>query len=142
VAPPASQPAKPGQGDVKAAFLEQIRLKKRLLHGTVVAQAARIDVTDTQVVFAFGPQHRVLRKQVEENRGVLEQLAEEVAGRKLTVTTVDVEAAPTAAGAAPAARDAETAAKLRERALADNAVQAMLDVFPAAEIKDVEEIDK
>ena len=47
-------------------------------------------------------------------------------------------AAPAAAGVATAADEGR--ARLRERALADNAVQAMLEVLPA-EIRDVEEID-
>jgi DNA polymerase-3 subunit gamma/tau len=122
-------------------FFEQIRVRKRLLHGTVVAQAQRVDVEGNVVTFGYGPQHRVLRKQIEEARGVLEQMASEVAGRPMTVRSAEVDAAPPAtpaAGAQDAAADPQ--ARLRERALADNAVQAMLDVFPA-EITDVEEME-
>jgi DNA polymerase-3 subunit gamma/tau len=146
-AAPASATTVPGtpataddDAGLRERFVEQIRQRKRLLHGTVVAQAQRVEVTGDVVTFCFTSQHRVLRKQVEENRGVLEQLAEEVAGRPMTVRAAEVDPPPAAPGAAPSS-DQEAQARLRERALADNAVQAMLDVFPA-QITDVEEIDR
>jgi hypothetical protein len=98
-----------------------------------------------------------MRQQVEQRRGWLEQLAESVAGRKIAVTTVrgSVGAPPasalaaTAASAdkpvapkapvAPSAPVAPNAPDLKARAMADDGVQALLDVFPA-EIRDVEEI--
>jgi hypothetical protein len=48
-------------------------------------------------------------------------------------------AAPAGPGDGTAAGEDEKRAALREQALADSGVQAMLDVF-AAEIKDVEEM--
>ena len=95
-----------------------------------------------------------MRLQVEQRRAWLEQLAESVAGRKIAVATVkgSVGAAP-ALGTAPQAPVAPNApvapvapvapaapgGDLRSRAMADEGVQALLDVFPA-EIRDVEEI--
>jgi DNA polymerase-3 subunit gamma/tau len=134
--------APPDPGRFKEAFVEEIRQKKRLLHGTVVAQAHRLDIEEDAVVFVFGAPQRVLRKQVEENRAVLEQIARAVAGRPMTVRAVTLDAVPEvrpAAGLEPAPPE-DPRGSLRERALADNAVQAMLDVFPA-EIRDVEEIE-
>ena len=79
----------------------------------------------------------------EQNRAWLETLAQQAAGRRVAVAGVQTGAAPADAakpedrpGEAPA-RDKQTA--LREQALADAGVQAMLEVFPA-EIRDVEEM--
>jgi DNA polymerase-3 subunit gamma/tau len=122
-------------------FFEQIRQKKKLLHGTVVAQAHRVEIADDVVTFCFGPQHRILRRQVEDNRGVLEQIASDVAGRRMSVRAAELEVTPPSAASAGNGAGADQArTRLRERALADSAVQAMLEVFPA-EITDVEEID-
>ena len=129
---------------MKEAFLAEIRKAKKFFHGTVVAQAQRIEVEQDRVVFAFAPQHRALRLQLEQSRVWLETVASGLAGRKMTIAGVEGAAAaaePRAPGA-PADQRAQTPdrqAALRERALADSGVQAMLDVF-AAEIRDVEEI--
>jgi hypothetical protein len=136
--------------DVKEAFLGEIRKTKKFFHGTVVAQAQRIDVEADGVVFVFGPQHRALRAQLEQNRPWLEAAASQLAGRKMTVTAAEGTAvagsassnpaAPRAAAPiAPAAPGPDQKQSLKERALADTGVQTMLDVF-AAEIKDVEEM--
>jgi hypothetical protein len=131
---PLAVPSTPGQ--LKEQFLEEVRRWNRLFHGTVVAQAYSIDVSAAGVVFGFTPQHGVLRQQFEQKRATLAEIASRVAGRPMTVTAVEVAAAPKVLETTPP--DAERD-RLRERALATDAVQAMLDVFPA-EIKDVEEI--
>ncbi len=136
----AGDPAK-----LKDAFLDEIKKSKKFFHGTVVAQAQRIDVDGDRIVFAFGPQHRTLREQLEQTRPWLEQTASDLAGRKMSIAAAEGqsspaaagEASPRASGTAPAGQDRTQ--ELKERALADNGVQAMLDVF-AAEIKDVEEM--
>jgi DNA polymerase-3 subunit gamma/tau len=132
--------------DVKDAFLGEIRKAKKFFYGTVVAQAQRIDVEADKVVFVFGPQHRALRVQLEQNRPWLEAAATQLAGRRLTVTAAEGTAAPAVppkpgmAKSGPAAVPApDRQQALKERALSDTGVQTMLDVF-AAEIKDVEEI--
>jgi hypothetical protein len=144
--------------EVKEAFLAEIRKAKKFFHGTVVAQAQRIDVEADRVVFVFGPQHRALRAQLEQNRPWLESAATQLAGRKMTVTAAEGTGAPgtlspasskppettrggdgggkpsSSGGPAP-----DRQQSLKERALSDTGVQTMLDVF-AAEIKDVEEM--
>ena len=102
-----------------------------------------------------------MRQQVEQRRGWLEQLAESVAGRKIAVTTVKgsvgappasafaataassdkpvAPKAPVASASAPGGATADKPGDLKARAMADDGVQALLDVFPA-EIRDVEEI--
>jgi len=141
-------------GDLKDAFLDEIRKAKKFFYGTVVAQAQRIDLEPDRVVFVFGVQHRALRTQLEQNRPWLEAAATALVGRKMTVTST--EGVPSPSGGPPSLADASyggtAAAKkpdaaaasdpkqtLKERALSDAGVQTMLDVF-AAEIKDIEEM--
>jgi DNA polymerase III subunit gamma/tau len=127
--------------DLKESFLNEVRKSKKYFYGTVVAQAQRIDIEGDRVVFTFTPQHRLLRGQLDQMRTWLDALASQLSGRKMTVTSVEGVAAPAKTGAGspgvqPVAKDRQS--DLRQQALADTGVQAMLDVF-AAEIKDVEE---
>jgi hypothetical protein len=146
---------------LKDAFLGEIRKAKKFFYGTVVAQAQRIDLESDKFVFAFAPQHRALRAQLDQNRAWLESAATQLAGRKMTVTAAEGVASaaggpPSPAGAAPSAHPAgyggtpsavhgeaagggDQKQSLKERALSDASVQTMLDVF-AAEIKDIEEM--
>ena len=131
---------------VKEAFLAEIRKAKKFFHGTVVAQAQKIEFEGDKVVFTFGPQHRALRVQLEQNRPWLESAASQLAGRKVVVVAAEGPATASSAAAAASAAIASDAAPepdrqqaLRERALSDTGVQTMLDVF-AAEIKDIEEM--
>jgi DNA polymerase-3 subunit gamma/tau len=147
-APPAAV-GDPAQ--LKDAFLEEIRKAKKFFYGTVVAQAQRIEVQPDAITFVFAPQHRALRVQLDQSRAWLEETASRLAGRKMAIAAA--EGAAPAAGAAPAkAGVAATAAahdpadggadrkqELKDRAMEDKGVQAMLDVF-AAEIKDIEEM--
>jgi DNA polymerase-3 subunit gamma/tau len=128
------------EGDLKERLLGEIRKQKKFFHGTVVAQAQRIDLDQDKVVFVFGPQHRALRVQLEQNRPWLEATASELAGRKIAIVSRDDSPAtlPAAAVASDAAPPDKKQA-LKDRALSDAGVQTMLDVF-AAEIKDVEEM--
>ena len=91
-----------------------------------------------------------LRPMFEQNRSWLEALAEKLAGRKIVVDSTQASAEPaaaliravgraTAAGGAAARRQAGRKTALKEQALADAGVQALLEVFPA-EIRDVEEM--
>jgi DNA polymerase-3 subunit gamma/tau len=138
VAAPAPKPLAAG-GDFKDAFLAEIRRQKKFFHGTVVVQAQRIDVERDRVSFVFGPAHRTLRAQLEQNRPWLEQIASEIAGRKVTVLALEG-AAPVAVAAGPqAAQETASQTTLKARALEHEGVQAMLDVFHA-EIRDVEEM--
>jgi DNA polymerase-3 subunit gamma/tau len=126
---------------LKDAFLSEVRKSKKFFYGTVVAQAQRIDVDGDRVVFTFASQHRALRVQLDQSRVWLDALASQLSGRRMTV--VSAEGGPATGGktggeAAPAP-EKDRQSELRQQALADSGVQAMLDVF-AAEIKDVEEM--
>jgi DNA polymerase-3 subunit gamma/tau len=128
-------------GSLKDAFLAEVRAGKGFFYNTVVAQAQRIDVTDDAITFTFSPTHRALKEQFNETRQWLESAAEKTAGRRVTVTAVQGEAATAPAKPEPSKADSAAAGKrdLKAEALSSSAVQAMLDVFPA-EIRDVEEM--
>jgi hypothetical protein len=125
---------------LKDALLAEIRSGKQFFYNTVVAQAQRIEVAGDSVTFVFGPAHKALREQFDQSRTWLEAAAERIAGRRISVTAVQVAAAD-AAPEKPAAAPAGTppTRDLKAEALSSSAVQAVLDVFPA-EIRDVEEL--
>jgi DNA polymerase-3 subunit gamma/tau len=129
-------------GDLKESLLNEIRKSKKYFYGTVIAQAQRIDIDGDRVVFTFAPQHKALRGQLDQSRTSLETLASQLAGRKMTIASVEGTAAAKSTQSAPdqagQSSSNERQQDLRQQALADSGVQAMLDVF-AAEIKDVEE---
>ena len=134
------------QPTLKDALLAEIRKSKAVFYNTVVAQAQKIEVAGDRVTFTFSPAQRALRDQFEQNRGWLESIAQQAGGRKIAVSSAQAEAATPAAGAARDAASggsADSAATkqsaLREQALADAGVQALLEVFPV-EIRDVEEM--
>ena len=73
----------------KEAFLDEVRKVKKFFYGTVIAQAQRIDVEGDRVVFTFGPQHRPLKSQLEQTRPLLETIAGQLSGRKMTVVAAE-----------------------------------------------------
>jgi DNA polymerase III subunit gamma/tau len=132
----------PGRTEVsfKDALLAEIRKSKPVLYNMCVAQAQKIEVNGDRAVFTFAAGQRALRDQFEQNRAWLESVAQQAAGRKIAVTAVQLEAAPAppaGPGADPPPPDRK--AELRQKALAEPGIQAMLEVFPA-EIRDVEEM--
>ena len=142
VAVPAA-PSAPGPGDagLKEALLAELQKTKKFFYGTVIAQAQRIDVEADRVVMTFAPQHRALKQQLEQSRPWLEEMATRLAGRKMIVSGVDgTGPAPGKPGdAARAAAGGDQQSALKQKAMADSGVQALLDVF-RTDIKEVEEI--
>jgi DNA polymerase-3 subunit gamma/tau len=141
---PKPVPAATSEGG-RDAFLVEIRKSKVFFYNTVVAQAQKIEFGPDRVTFTFLPAHRTLREQVDQNRQWLEQIASAVAGRRMPVGAAQSDHAPAPAGLEAGAVAGAVAASqkpvdLRTTAMADSAVQAMLDVFPA-EIENVEEIE-
>ena len=142
--PPIEAPV--ARSGLKDALLAEIQKTKKLFYGTVIAQAQRIEADGDTVSLAFGPQHKIFKQQLEQNRPWLEELASRLAGRKIAVIGVDADGPlPASAGdagrgagsGAPADTDKQSA--LKRKAMADSGVQAMLDVF-RTDIKEVEEI--
>ena len=133
------------EGSFKDALIAEIKKAKAVFYNMVVAQAQKIEVTGDRVVFSFTSAQRALKDQFEQQKSWLESIAQPIAGRRITMASVQVEAG--VAASAPGASDqaaadqksAEKKSALREQALADRGVQTMLEVFPA-EIRDVEEM--
>ena len=131
-------------GNLKDAFLAEIRGAKSGFYNTVVAQARSIEVTPDRVTFTFSPTHTMLRELFDQQRQWLESTAQRLAGRKVAVTAMQAPAGSTSdvtPADAPARVTSEQAPKrdLKAEAMSSSAVQAMLDVFPG-EIRDVEEM--
>ena len=127
---------------LKDAFLEEIRKVKKFFYGTVIAQAQRIEIDGDRIVITFAPQHRALRSQLDQSRPMLESIATQLSGRKMFVVSAEGPASAPGGSADQGGKPGENIEKqaaLREQALADSGVQAMLDVF-SAEIRDVEEM--
>jgi DNA polymerase III gamma/tau subunit len=134
-------------GSVKDALLAEVRKAQAVFYNTVLAQAQKVETEGDRITFVFSPTQRTMKDMFEQKRTWLETLAQQVSGRKMTVAAVqkadaqrDSDAA--SAGLPPAATKPEAQDKksaLREQALADASVQALLEVFPA-EIRDVEEM--
>lgn len=111
-----------------------------MLYNTVLAQAQRLDVSGDRLVLTFASSFK-FGPAFDKYRATIESIATKLAGRKITVEADGTGAEPQAAdapGARPAV-DVERQAALKEQALADTGVQALLEVFPA-EIRDVEEM--
>ena len=146
----------PSDSSFKDALLAEIKKSKAVFYNMVVAQAQKIDVAGDRVTFTFSPNQRTLCETVDQHKAWLEGVAQQLSGRRITVVGVQGGAAPVPsqaapkAGASPGASAASSGAAaspgdnsrkptLREQALADAGVQALLEVFPA-EIRDVEEM--
>ena len=130
----------------KDALLARIRDTKKVFYNMVVAQAQKIEVAGDRLTFTFSSSQRALRDQFEQQRSWLESNAQQVFGRPIALSAVVAESSATpAAGqtatavSAPAQKPVDKKSALRQQALADAGVQAMLEVFPA-EIRDVEEM--
>jgi len=138
-------PPVPGEGEEKPAILAEIKRAKKFFHGTVIAQAQRIELSGNHLTFTFSPAQRTLASQLNQSRDWLETIASNVTGRKIIVTTTSNEeqaapTEPTQLGSPPAPPEKLVDEELQEKALNDTVVQAMLEVFPA-EIKDVQKIE-
>src|SRR5262249_44914853 len=135
----------------KDALLGEVRKAQAVFYNAVLAQAQRVETGNDRITFIFASTQRTMKDMFEQKRPWLENLAQQVSGRKIAVTAAvggptvqpgatepaPSEAAPAAASPAPAIKDRKSA--LRDQALADAGVQALLEVFPA-EIRDVEEM--
>jgi DNA polymerase III subunit gamma/tau len=144
--PPAPPPAAAPVANLKDALLAEIQKTKKFFYGTVIAQAQRIEVDDDRVTVTFSSTHAPMKVQFEQNRPWLEEVASRLAGRRITVSAADSGAAPGAkpgqaarAATSGASTDPDKQSALKEKAMADSGVQALLDVF-RTDIKEVEEM--
>lgn len=130
-----------GQGAGKAEILAEVKRAKKFFHGTVVAQAQRIELLDSRLVFVFTETQRTLAAQLRQNRGWLEEMASRVVGRKIQVATENAPHDAAASSSGQPSAQTEEQVKLRDQALSDPVVQTMLEVFPA-EIGEVKKIER
>jgi DNA polymerase III subunit gamma/tau len=142
---PTPAPVSDATDGFKDKFLAEVRRARAVLYNTVVAQAQKIEVDGSQVTFTYLPNHRTLREKLDQSRPWLEQVASEAAGRKMNVRSAQQEGVAAIADSTGATNPTNPSGEprkitnLKAEAMADAAVQAMLDVFPA-EIRDVEEM--
>lgn len=124
------------QGDEKSTILREIKNVKKFFYGTVVAQAQRIDFKGDRLIFQFSSSQKTLESQLFQSRSWLEELVSNIVQRKVTIETAraqDTLAPSTGPVHGKGEKD------IRTRAVDDQSVQAMLEVF-STEISEVEKI--
>jgi hypothetical protein len=120
------------------AFLDEVkRSRGQADWGMIFMPAKRVDVAVGSVTFVYETQPKLMAGRFEALRPELTALATALAGRPMAVAC-KVEAGP--AAAAPSAQQGEKD-RLKAVAMAEPAVQKLLDVFPA-DIRDVEEVNE
>jgi hypothetical protein len=124
--------------NLKDAFLSDVRKSNAVLYNTVIVQAQRMDVGADRIVMTFSAAQKI-GPTFEKYRAQMEAAATRLAGRKITVLAEMAEHAASPGDEAKRQQEEQRKNALREQALGDAGVQALLDVFPAAEIRDVEE---
>ncbi len=125
-------------------FLADVQRTKATFYGMVVSQAQTVECDGRRLLFTFAPANEHLRAQIESRKNELEAIAQQLAGTRVPIVTArGVVASPetptVAVPLAPAPPAPGPDADLRTRALADEHVRALLEIFPA-EITRVEEI--
>ena len=120
----------------REAFLGEVkRSRGQADWGMVFLPARRVEVGVGAVTFVYESQPKLMAARFEAMRSELSELATGLAGRPMTVSC-RVEGGP--AVVAPSAQQSEKD-RLKAAAMAEPAVQALLDVYPA-DIRDVEEV--
>jgi DNA polymerase-3 subunit gamma/tau len=140
--PPTQIPAQGGLGGsaLKDAVLNEARTTSRMMYNTLLVQAQKLEVLGDRLILTFAASFKY-GPTFDKYKTALEGIASKLGGRKVTVEA-DGSGAELPAEDAPKARPAADPGKqaaLKEQALADAGVQALLEVFPA-EIRDVEEM--
>ena len=121
--------------DLRDRFLTELQRAKATFYGMVVSQAQTVECDGRRLLFTFAPANEHLRAQVEARKGELESIAQQIAGARVPIVTMRGVApspergAPAPLMAAPPAPVPD--ADLRTRALADEHVRALLEIFPA-----------
>jgi len=131
-------PGTPGTSDgggFKDKFLAEVKAGKSTFYNLVVASAFRIDASPAGVSFAFLPNQKNAKGQCEEQKAWLASIAEKVAGKAVPVTVVvaDAGAQPAPAPSSPQSATSKppaAAADLKDEAMQNSTVQALLEIFP------------
>ncbi len=114
------------------ALVEALKKGNRTFFGTALARA-RFEANADRLVITLAGNFE--QQRVETRRAWIEQIIADACGRRLRLDTRVV--VPSAVGEATPGQPDQ--AQLREQAMQSEAVQAMLDVFPA-DIRDVEQL--
>jgi DNA polymerase-3 subunit gamma/tau len=130
---------------LKNALLSQIKSSKVFFYNTVVAQAYRVEVTPSGIVFTFLPNQKVPRQQCEETKGWIEAVAQKIAGRRIPVVVEVAESVPvqppaSATGGGAGQGAGSGSERLRDEVMADPAVQALFEIFPVEKTR-IEEME-
>jgi DNA polymerase-3 subunit gamma/tau len=129
----------PPPPNLKDALLSETRASNAIMYNALIAQAQRMHVDGDRIVLVFAASQKIAPT-FDKYKPALEAMATKLAGRRIAVVA-EIGEATNGAGE-PAAATAESDRRksaLREQALGDPGVQALLEVFPA-EIRDVEEM--
>jgi DNA polymerase-3 subunit gamma/tau len=122
------------EASFKDRLLADVRSGKTTFYNLVVASAYRIDASPDGVTFTFLPNQKNAKAQCEEQKAWLQSIAEKIAGRPVPVSiTVAEGAASPATPAAPAAvreQSVQPQRDVKEEAMANSTVQAVLEIFP------------
>ena len=121
-------------------MIAEAKKSNQIMYNTVLVQAQKLEVLGDRLVLTFASSFK-FGPAFEKYRTTLERIASKLAGRKITVEAdgTGAEAALADTSQKKPVADVEKQAALKEQALADTGVQALLEVFPA-EIRDVEEM--
>ncbi|MEC9302525.1 MAG: DNA polymerase III subunit gamma/tau [Acidobacteriota bacterium] len=118
--------------DLKSACMAELQRSKKVLYGTVIAQARRIVWDGDRITFTFGTNQKTLQDQLKDQCSWVEKTASQVAGKKIRVV-VEQENVDEPVSTSPSAANESRKAEVMD----DPIVQAMLDVLPG-EIRDIE----
>jgi len=134
---PASRPAPspPPADGLKEKFLSEVKAGKSTFYNLVVASAFRIDVAPSGIVFSFLPNQKNAKGQCEEQKPWLASIAEKVAGKPVPVSIVVAESSAQPAPApaslpSAASKPKATPEELKDEAMQNSTVQALLEIFP------------
>lgn len=129
-----------GGSALKDAVLAEARASQKMLYNTLLVQAQKIEVLGDKLVLTFAASFKY-SVPFDRYKPTIASMASKLAGRNIAVVVDASGADPVPEDGPPPkpAADLQKAAALKEQALADTSVQALLEVFPA-EIRDVEEI--
>ena len=121
-----------GEKDLKSACMAELQRTKKVLYGTVIAQARRIVLDGDRIIFTFGTNQKTLQDQLKDQCSWVEKTASQIAGKKMRVV-VEQENVDELVSTSPLAANESRKAEVMD----DPTVQAMLDVLPG-EIRDIE----
>jgi DNA polymerase III gamma/tau subunit len=120
---------------LKERFLSEVKAGKSTFYNLVVASAFRIDASPSGIIFSFLPNQKNAKGQCEEQKAWLASIAGKIAGHAVpvSVTVAENGAQPAPAPASlpsAASKPKASTEELRDEAMQNSTVQALLEIFP------------